>query len=47
MTSSWYWFLIGRLKYEYEPKYETLISIEACAEEFFTHLFCGKFKFEY
>ena len=27
MTLSWYRFLIGRHKYEYEPKYENLFSI--------------------
>ena len=45
MTSSWYRFLIGRLKYEQFIKYVQLFSIQPCVEEFFIHLFCGKFKF--
>ena len=35
MTSSWYRFLIGRLKYEQFVKYEQLFSIEPCVEKFF------------
>ena len=45
MTSSWYRFPIGRLKYENFFKYEQLFSIEPCVEKFFIHLFCGHFKF--
>ena len=48
MTSSWYRFLIGRPKYEQYFKYEQLFSIEVfypCVEDFFIHLFGGKFQF--
>ena len=44
MTLPSYGFLIGCLKYEYEPKYETLFSIEPCVEEFCYSFILSKIK---